>query len=98
GGCKGRRIYLPFRYGVFELSIQSQVPIVPVFLHYESQVDFEWKNEHLLYKLWLIMRSQNRTANYYIYDAIDPKQFESKKAFCNYVQNCYLQWQKQYLD
>lgn len=98
GGCKGRRIYLPFRYGVFELSMQSRVPIVPVFLHYESQIDFEWQNEHLLYKLWQIMRSKNRTANYYIYDAIDPTQFESKEAFCNYVQNCYLAWQKRYLD
>ncbi len=98
GGCKGRRIYLPFRYGVFELSMQSKIPIVPVFLHYESQVDFEWQNEHLLYKLWQIMRSQNRTAHYYIYDAIDPTQFESKEAFCTYVQNCYLEWQKRYLD
>ncbi len=98
GGCKGRRIFLPFRYGAFDLSIQTGVPIIPVFLHYEAQQEFEWQFQHLLYKLWMILRSQNRRANYYVYDAIDPKQFTSKEEYCVHVQNLYLEWQKRYMD
>ncbi len=98
GGCKGRRIFLPFRYGAFDLSMQTGVPIIPVFLHYEAQQEFEWQFQHLLYKLWMILRSQNRRANYYVYDALDPKQFASKEEYCEYVQNLYLEWQKRYLD
>ncbi len=98
GGCKGRRICTPFRYGAFDLSIQSDVPIVPVFLHYEAQEDFEWQHQHLLHKLWMILTAQNHRANYYVYDAIDPKQFPSKEAFCEHVQHLYVEWQKRYLD
>lgn len=98
GGCKGRRIFTPFRYGPFDLSYQTGIPIVPVFLHYEAQEEFEWQNQHLLYKLWTIFCAQNRRANYYVYDAISPKQFTSKEAFTEHVQNLYLQWQQRYLD
>ncbi|MFI4938118.1 MAG: lysophospholipid acyltransferase family protein [Candidatus Berkiellales bacterium] len=98
GGCKGRRIFIPFRFGPFDLSLQTQTPIVPVFLHYESQSDFEWLNQHLLYKIWMMFRAQNRHANYYVYDAIDPRQFDSKEAFCDHVQSLYLEWQRRYLD
>lgn len=98
GGCKGRRIHLPFRYGIFDLSIKSGVPIVPVFLHYEAQESFEWQNQHLLYKLWTIFTAQNRRVNYYVYDAVDPKDFPDKKAYCEYMQERYLEWQKRYLD
>jgi 1-acyl-sn-glycerol-3-phosphate acyltransferase len=98
GGCKGRRIHLPFKYGVFDLSIQSGVPIVPLFLYYESQADFEWENQHILHKIWTIMCSQNRTAHYYVYDAISPSEFKSKEQFCDHMQNRYLEWQKQYLE
>lgn len=98
GGCKGRRIHLPFRFGCFDLSLQTGVPILPVFLHYEAQEDFEWQNQHLLHKLWMILCARNHRVNYYIYDAIDPQQFTSKEAFTEYVQNLYLDWQKRYLD
>ena len=46
----------------------------------------------------MIMRSQNKTVHYYVYDAIDPNQFESKEQFCDAIQNQYLAWQKQYLE
>lgn len=98
GGCKGRRIHTPFRYGIFEISLKTNVPIMPVFLHYESQEDFEWQNQHLLHKMWTIFTSSNRTANYYVFDAIYPSQFQNKEDYCNYVQDLYLNWQKQYLD
>jgi len=99
GGCKGRRLYLPFYQGVFEIALTTNVPILPVFLHYEAQEAFEWKTEEtVIQKLRAIAFAQNKTVNYYIYDAIDPKQFQTKEAFCEYVQNLYLLWQTEYLE
>lgn len=99
GGCKGRRLYHRFYYGVFEISMETGVPIVPVFLHYEAQQDFEWQPPYTLpHKLWHFMIAQNPRANYYVYDALDPAQFESKEQFCDYVYGLYRQWQTQYLE
>ncbi len=99
GGCKGRRIYKTFQYGAFDISIKTGVPILPVFLHYEAQETFEWQAPHkLIDKMWHFMTSQNNRANYYIYDAIDPKDFTDKKVFAEYVRGLYLQWQKRYLE
>lgn len=98
GGCKGRRIHLPFRYGAFDLSLQTGIPILPVFLHYEAQETFEWAGETLPQKIWTMLRAKNKTAHYYVYDAISPQQFSDKAEFCNHVQDCYLEWQRRYLD
>ncbi|MDH5301643.1 MAG: 1-acyl-sn-glycerol-3-phosphate acyltransferase [Gammaproteobacteria bacterium] len=99
GGCKGRRIFESFRYGAFDLSLRSGIPILPVFLHYEAQEDFEWAPPHtLLHKIWHMMTSRNNRANYYVFDAIDPKNFADKESYCNHVHNMYLQWQQKYLE
>jgi len=99
GGCKGRRLFSSFRNGAFEVSLRTGVPILPVFLHYESQDDFEWRSPQTLpQKLWHFMASQNRQANYYVYDAIDPKSFASKEEYNQHVYNLYLTWQARYLD
>ncbi len=99
GGCKGRCIHLPFQYGIFEASLQTGVPIIPVFIHYEAQADFEWsKGESLIQTLWKIYRSKNKRANYHVFDAIDPKSFENKESFCEHMQTLYLQWQSNYLE
>jgi len=99
GGCKGRRIHLPFQYGTFDASIKTGVPIVPIFLHYEAQAEFEWRSdESLLQKLWKIYKSPNKTANYYVFDAIYPENFKDKETLCNHVQDLYLQWQDKYLE
>lgn len=99
GGCKGRRIHLPFQYGSFDVAIKTGVPILPVFLHYEAQEAFEWReHETLIHKLWEIWRSPNKNVNYYVFDAIDPKQFENKEELCGHVENLYLKWQSQYLE
>lgn len=99
GGCFGRRITKSFRYGAFDLSMQTGVPILPVFLHYESQDDFEWKvNETVIQKMWHFMSSSNNRANYYIYDAIDPKKFTDKKEYSEHVRNLFLGWQTKYLE
>lgn len=99
GGCKGRRLFSSFRHGAFDISLRTGIPILPVFLHYESQDDFEWRSpQTLLHKLLHFMSSQNHRANYYVYDAIDPKQFTGKEEYNQYVYNLYLQWQARYLD
>ena len=99
GGCKGRRIFSAFRYGAFDISLRTGVPILPVFLHYEAQEDFEWQDPHtLIQKMGHFMTTRNNRANYYVYDAIDPRQFSNKEAYCDYVYQLYLAWQVRYLD
>ena len=99
GGCKGRRIFESFRYGAFDISLQTGVPILPVFLHYEAQDTFEWREPYtLIQTFWRIMSAQNNRAHIYQYDAIDPKQFHSKEDYYAYAHNLYLQWQQRYLD
>lgn len=99
GGCKGRRVFESFRHGAFRVSRKTGVPILPVFLHYEAQDDFEWRSpQTLLQKMWHFMTSRNSRANYYVYDAIDPGQFDSTEAYNRYVYNLYLSWQTRYLD
>lgn len=99
GGCKGRRIFESFRYGAFDISLRTGIPILPVFLHYESQDDFEWRPpQTLLDKLWHMMRTQNSRANYYVYDAIDPAGFNNKETYAKFVHDKYLEWQSRYLD
>lgn len=99
GGCKGRRIFSSFRYGAFDVSIKTGVPILPVFIHYEAQETFEWQDpDSLLDKIWHFITSQNNRANYYVYDAIDPSDFKDKQAFSEHVHAKYLEWQQRYLD
>lgn len=98
GGCKGRRIFETFRYGAFDISLKTGIPIVPVFLHYEAQEDFEWTAPHtLLHKLWHMVSTRNSRANYYVFDAIDPAEFSDKESYMQYVHGLYLQWQDKYL-
>lgn len=99
GGCKGRRIFHTFKHGAFDISMKTGVPILPVFLHYESQDDFEWRDPQTLpHKLWHMMITQNNRANYYLYDAIYPDQFDSKEAYNAHVHELYVQWQGRYLE
>ena len=99
GGCKGRRIFETFQYGAFDISIRTGIPVLPVFLHYEAQDTFEWRDpQTLVQKFWHFMTSQNNRANYYVYDAISPEEFTDKKEFADYVHKKFLQWQERYLD
>lgn len=99
GGCKGRRIYSKFQTGAFDISIKTGVPILPVFLHYEAQDTFEWRDpQTLLDKFWHYMACQNNHANYYVYDAISPEGFTTKEEFAEHVHALYLQWQTRYLE
>jgi 1-acyl-sn-glycerol-3-phosphate acyltransferase len=99
GGCKGRRLAPEFKYGSFAVSLETGVPIVPVFIHYEAQDVFEWKpGQTLLQKLWHFMTSPNRCANYYVFDAIDPGEFPDRQAYTESVYRCYLEWQRRFLE
>jgi len=99
GGCKGRRLFTSFRFGAFDVSLKTGVPILPVFIHYEAQQDFEWQPPFtLLDKMWHFMTTQNNRANYYVFDAIDPADFQDKESYNQYVYNLYLQWQAKYLE
>jgi len=99
GGCKGRRLHSSFRYGAFDISLKTGIPIVPVFLHYESQQDFEWPDRVLLIqKIRDFMSTQNNRVNYYVHDAFEPQNFESKEVYCEHVYQQYLKWQARYLE
>lgn len=99
GGCKDIRLHSDFRYGAFDISLQTGVPIVPVFIHYESQQDFHWRDGVILpRKMWDFMTTQNNRANYYLFDAFDPADFSDKESYTQHVYDCYLAWQKRYLE
>lgn len=99
GGCKGRRIFEEFQYGAFDISLRTGIPVLPVFLHYEAQDTFEWREPQILVeKFWHFMTSQNSKANYYVYDAIEPEGFKDKKEYSEFVLSKFLEWQKRYLD
>lgn len=98
GGCKGRRVQ-PFRRGIFDVSLRSGVPILPVFLHYEAQEDFEWLSPQTLpSKILQILATRNSRANYYVHDAIHPGDFPGKEQYCDHVHGLYLAWQAKYLE
>ena len=99
GGVKGMRLHSDFRYGAFDISLQTGIPIVPVFIHYEAQHDFHWQDNTLLVKkMWDFMRSQNNRANYYLYNAFYPEDFDDKESYTQHVYNAFQKWQKCYLD
>ena len=99
GGCRGRRIHTTFYSGAFEMSMRTGIPILPVFLHYEAQETFEWRDpQTLLHKFWHFMTSLNDQANYYVYDAIYPDGYTDKKEFAEAVRQKYLKWQVRYLE
>jgi 1-acyl-sn-glycerol-3-phosphate acyltransferase len=99
GGCTGRRITRDFKLGAFDVSLQTGVPIVPVFIHYEAQEDFEWQDPcTLVDKMWHFIRSRNHRANYYVFDAIDPADFDDKVTYAEAVRKKYMAWQEKYLE
>jgi len=98
GGCKGPRIFEKFQTGAFDISLQTGVPVLPVFLQYVDQDTFVWKNEPLVKKLWQIFKSNNNQVNYYVHDAISADGFSDKNSFASHAHSLYLEWQKGYLD
>ena len=99
GGCKGRRLFKEFKSGAFEVSILTGVPILPIFLHYEAQDDFEWQPPYTLPdKIRHIMTAVNNRANYYVYDPLDPKDYADKYAMKAAAYALYVRCNAQYLE
>ena len=99
GGCKGRRLHHEFLSGAFEVSKRTGVPILPVFLHYEAQDDFEWQPPYTLPdKIRHIMFAVNSVANYYVYDPLDPNDYADKNAMKAAAYAMYQKWNAQYLE
>lgn len=96
GGCFGRRIN-PFLYGIFGISKETSVPIVPVFIHYEAQETFEWQGQTLPRKIWEIMTSKNRVAHFHVYEPFSPEDYADRESYCATVHGHYLQWQQLHL-
>jgi 1-acyl-sn-glycerol-3-phosphate acyltransferase len=98
GGCKGRRLFHEFKSGAFEVSIRTGVPIVPVFLHYEAQDDFEWQGQTLPDRIRQIMFTVNNRANYYVFDPLEPTDFKDKYAMKAAAYEKYVDWNEKYLE
>ena len=90
--------YKRFHHGVFDISLRTGITIVPVFIHYESQEDFHWGDHHLVRQMVRILLTRNSRANYYLYDAFDPRDFSDKQSYNRAVHQCYLDWQAKYLE
>ena len=98
GGCKGRRLFSEFKSGAFEVSMHTGVPILPVFLHYEAQDDFEWQPPYTLPdKIWHIMTASNNRTNFYVYDVLDPKDYADKYAMKAAAYAMFKRWDEEYL-
>lgn len=99
GGCKGRRLHSEFKTGAFEVSFRTGVPIVPVFLHYEAQDDFEWQPPYTLPdKIRHFMTTVNNRVNFYVYDPLDPKDYPDRYAMKAAAYALYARWNAQYLE
>ena len=98
GGIDGPRLQPAFRQGAFAISLQTGIPIVPVYLHYEALHDFHWGPHTLVENIARIVTARNNRANYYLFDAIDPRLFHDKITYCEHVYGLFAQWQSRFLD
>lgn len=99
GGCKGRRLFPEFKSGAFEVSQRTGVPLLPVFLHYEAQDDFEWQPPYTLpQKLWHMATAVNKVVNYHIFDPIAPADYADKYAMKAATLARFRVWNQRYLE
>ena len=98
GGCKGRRLFHEFKSGAFEVSMRTGVPIVPVFLHYEAQDDFEWQGQTLPDRIRQMLFTVNDRANYYVFDPLEPQDYAYKYAMKAAAYEKYTDWNAKYLE
>ncbi|GLS06169.1 hypothetical protein GCM10007860_33380 [Chitiniphilus shinanonensis] len=99
GGCKGRLIWERFLYGAFSVSLETGVPIVPVFLHYEAQAEFAWGDDETLpQKILRISRSPNRHAHYHVFEPLRPSDFADRDHYAAHAHACFLAWQRRFLE
>lgn len=97
GGCKGRRLAARFHYGTFEVAQRANVPVVPVFIHYEAQEAFEWAGQTLPRKILDIATAPNRCAHYHVFDPFRPGHYADARALHDAVYAQYQRWQARFL-
>ena len=95
GGCFGKDLR-DFKYGAFNLSMESQVPILPIYLQYEAENSFEWGNESLPWHLFNIFKAKNKHVHCYIFDAVHPQHFKDAAQLKDYMHRMYQKWQQLY--
>jgi len=98
GGCFDRRLTLPFHTAAFHAAFKTNTAILPVFLQYEAQEDFEWKHQTLIRKIWEMATARNPRVNYHIFEPILPHAYADKDALVDAIEKQYLSWQAQYLE
>ena len=99
GGCTGRRITKEFKRGAFELSIRTGIPVLPVFIYYQAQEDFEWQPPFTLVdKIWHFLTTRNKNVEIFQFDTVDPGQFKDKYEFAEHMEDFYHKQQIKYLE
>lgn len=99
GGCKGRRLHLPFQRGAFVSAHQARLPILPVLLHHEAQAVFEWgPQESLPQKIWAMLTSPNPHVHYHVFDPIAAQDFASAESLQAACEQQMLAYQARYLS
>lgn len=96
GGCYGKALN-PFFRGAFNLSKESGVPILPVYVHYEEENIYEWGDYGLLkFMMRALFLPKNRNAHLYIFDAFYPDQFKDKNEYKTKVYEFYQHLEQKY--
>lgn len=95
GGCFGKHLR-PFKYGAFEISMNSGIPILPIYLQYEAENTYEWGDYGLVYHLYELFISPNKHVHCYIFPPIQPEKFQSISEYNEYVHRLYETWEVEY--
>lgn len=95
GGCFGKHLR-PFKYGAFEISMDTNIPILPVYLQYEAENCFEWGDYGLVRHLLNLIKAVNKNAHCYVFNPIYPDGFENAQEYAQYVQKLYAKWEAKY--
>lgn len=94
GGCYGKLIN-PFKDGAFRVSMAKNIPILPVYLHYEEENTYEWGDIGALpYIIRLLTAPKSRHAHMYIFDAIEPGRFKDVNEYRKFMSDFYLDKQQ----
>ncbi len=93
GGVKGKHLHGQFKYGAFEASLRTGIPIlkdIPIlgFLFGGPQT--------LLEKILEIMSTRNDRANYYVYDALQPPDYADAVEYAQAAHARFLAWEERH--
>ncbi len=95
GGCFGKHLR-PFKFGAFDISIQSKVPILPVYMQYEAENSFEWSDFGLVRHLWYLLTAPNKHIHCYIGQPVIPDSFSDPQVFSDFVHKQFETWESKY--